>query len=93
MHGTVVYEIDGLCYYVTTIQDKTLKKFPEDKRYKLVKKVAYASGPPGASVNSPEGSGRVAVLTESKSAEVVEVTEEFSEPEDNPLREDSGYRS
>lgn len=69
MHGTVVYEIDGTNYYVTTTQSKTVEKFSGEKKLKFIKKVAYYSGPPGGEVPSPEGTGRTAVLTASKSIE------------------------
>jgi len=81
MHGTVVYEIDGTNYYVTTTQSKTVEKFSGEKKLKFIKKVAYYSGPPGGEVPSPEGTGRTAVLTASKSSEEPKGEEEQPEEE------------
>ncbi len=78
MIGTVVYKIDGTCYYVTSLNNQTVMKFEEgEKRNKVIKKLSYEFGPPGGLVTSPEGTGKTAMLVPADSDEAVEeVTED-----------------
>ena len=98
MWGATCYEIEGICYYITSAQNGVLEKLggPENNSHNI-KKWAFASGLKGEPIIGPDGTKATAVIMPEGEKRPEPVVEQEVEQEQEPLplnlAEESGYHA